>query len=217
MSDAEPLVIAADPHQTDAALVDAAIGALTRGELVVLPTDTVYGLACRADDDSAVQRLFAAKRRPLTKPLPLLLENAEALAQLSSRIEERALRLARRFWPGPLTMVVRKSSAVSDLVTAGQPTVGVRVPDLPLTQAILENAPFAVAVTSANFSDENPACSVSDLPHELLRQVALVIDAGPCPGMTPSTVVDVTSTPPQVVRRGPISEDQIRAALAASD
>lgn len=217
MSDAEPRVIAADPHGGDAAVIDAAVGAMALGQLIVLPTDTVYGLACRADDEAAVMRLFAAKRRPLTKPLPLLLASAQALTEVATNLDDSVTRLAHSFWPGPLTMVVRKADAISDLVTAGQPTVGVRVPDLPLTQAILQAAPFAVAVTSANFSDEQPASAVGELPQELLRHVALIIDAGPCPGLTPSSVVDVTAAPPRILRQGPISEQQVLAALAATN
>ncbi|MGE5531975.1 MAG: L-threonylcarbamoyladenylate synthase, partial [Bacteroidota bacterium] len=98
---------------------------------------------------------------------------------------------------------------VSDVVTAGKQTVGVRVPDMTLTQAILQGCPFAVAVTSANFSDGEPACSVEDLPEALLSQVAVVVDGGMCPGMMPSTVVDVTDYPPRVLRQGPISANDI--------
>lgn len=216
MSCTKPRILKADGQVCDPATICSAVEALARGQLVILPTDTVYGLACRADDEAAVIHLFESKRRPLTKPLPLLLASAEALVGVALGLDENILRLARQFWPGPLTIVIRKSPSVSDTVTAGGPTVGVRVPDLPLTQAILEAARFPVAVTSANFSDEDPACSMDDLPRDLLAQVCLVIEAGSCPGMTPSTVVDVTQTPPRVLRPGPVSDEQIRAALSAS-
>lgn len=216
MSAVEPRVLKADGSSTEDGAVRAAVQSLARGQLVVLPTDTVYGLACRADDRAAVQRLFAAKRRKLTKPLPLLLANAQSLSDVAVALDEAVWRLARSFWPGPLTLVVPKSAAVSDAVTAGQPTVGVRVPDLPLTRAILRAAPFAVAVTSANLSADAPACAVGDLPAELLQQIALIIDSGPCVGMKPSTVVDATVTPLRILREGPVTAEQIQAALSAS-
>ena len=214
MSGAETRIVRAEAHTADEATVAAAVEALTAGELVVFPTDTVYGIACRADDAGAVERLFAAKRRPLSKPLPLLLAEAEALAEVATDLDEGIWRLARRFWPGPLTMVVRKTASVSDMVTAGQPTVGVRVPDMILTCAILRRCPFPVAATSANLSEGDPACAVDELPRELLTKVALVVDTGRCPGMMPSTVVDVTVRPARVLRRGPVAEDDIAKASA---
>ena len=202
-----------DAKTGDAATVAAAVESLAAGELIVFPTDTVYGIACRADDARAVERLFAAKRRPLNKPLPLLLPQAEALAEVATDLDAEIWSLARRFWPGPLTLVVRKAASVSDLVTAGQPTVGVRVPDMTLTRAILDRCPFPVATTSANLSDEDPACAVDELPRELLSAVSLVVDAGRCPGMTPSTVVDMTVRPAKVLRAGPVTEEMMNAEL----
>lgn len=201
--------MAAEAWVADPAVVSAAVATLTAGQLVIVPTDTVYGLACRADEAQAVRKLFAAKGRPLSKPLPLLLAETEALAEVATELDETTWRLAQRFWPGPLTLVVPKAASVSDVVTAGQPTVGVRVPDLTLTRAILRGCSFAVAVTSANRSDEDPSCDVKALPHDLLAMVTLVLDTGPCPGMVPSTVVDVTVRPPRVLREGPVTRDMI--------
>lgn len=213
MSDADFRTLVADPHCPDPGAVEAAAEVLAQGELLVLPTDTVYGLACRADDHTAVLKLYAAKQRPLTKALPLLLPNMRALQHVAADIGEPLRRLAEQFWPGPLTVVIYKCAAVSNLVTAGRPTVGVRVPDLPLTVAILAACPFPVAVTSANLSEASPAGAVPQLPTRLLEKVALVVDGGPCPGSTPSTVVDVTVAPAQVLRSGPITSSQIRAVL----
>jgi len=206
MSGAETRVIETDANGADEAAVAAAVAALTAGELVVFPTDTVYGIACRADDERAVKGLFAAKRRPLSKALPLPLPDAEALGEVATELDEHALGLAKRFWPGPLTIVVHKAARVSDTVTAGQPTVGVRVPDLRLAREILRACPFPVAVTSANLSDEEPACAIEELPRELLAQVSVVVDGGRCRGMVPSTVVDVTVRPATVLRHGPVTE-----------
>lgn len=182
MSAAEPRRLRAVSGEPEEALVAAAAEVLAAGDLLVLPTDTVYGLACRADDERAIARLFAAKRRPRTRPLPLLLPSAEALAAVAAGPNEAAARLGAAFWPGALTIVVRKAPAVSDSVTAGRGTVGVRVPDCPLARAVLARCPFPVAASSANLADEDPACEVTDLPGALLAAVALVLDAGPRPG-----------------------------------
>ncbi|MEN6641304.1 MAG: L-threonylcarbamoyladenylate synthase [Armatimonadia bacterium] len=208
-----PTIIATNPLDPDPGAVASAVSALASGELVVIPTDTVYGVACRADDEQAVRALFAAKRRPLSKPLPLLLEDAGALDSVSSELPDGVRKLAKAFWPGPLTLVVRKSAVVSDLVTAGEATVGVRVPNLPLATAVLTACEFPVAVTSANISDEQPAVAVEELPVELLEAVAVVLDAGRCPGEVPSTVVDATTDPPRILRPGPVTAADIERAM----
>ncbi|MEN6304928.1 MAG: L-threonylcarbamoyladenylate synthase [Armatimonadia bacterium] len=208
-----PTIIATNPLDPDPGAVASAVSALASGELVVIPTDTVYGVACRADDEQAVRALFAAKRRPLSKPLPLLLKDAGALDSVSSELPDGVRKLAKAFWPGPLTLVVRKSAVVSDLVTAGEATVGVRVPNLPLTTAVLAACEFPVAVTSANISDEQPAVAVEELPVELLEAVAVVLDAGRCPGEVPSTVVDATTDPPRILRPGPVTAADIERAM----
>lgn len=208
-----PTIIETDPLNPNRDAVTSAASALAAGKLVIIPTDTVYGIACRADDERAVRALFAAKRRPLSKPLPLLLSDVRALEKVSSELPDGVRKLARAFWPGALTLVVRKSALVSDLLTAGQPTVGVRVPDLPVAIAVLAACDFPVAVTSANISDEQPAVAVEELPAELLEAVAVALDAGRCPGEVPSTVVDVTTVPPRVLRQGPVTEADIESAM----
>lgn len=207
------IVIKTNPLQADAEAVKQAVQALAAGELVIMPTDTVYGLACRADDDEAVRRLFAAKRRALDKPLPLLVAEAETLKAVASELTEAARRLAKAFWPGPLTIVVRKSAVVSDLVTGGQATVGVRVPDLPVARAVLAGCQFPVAATSANVSEEPPAVAVGELSPELIAAVAVILDGGRCPGEVPSTVVEATIDPPRILRQGPITAADIERIL----
>jgi L-threonylcarbamoyladenylate synthase len=210
---AEPAIAAGDPQRPDAALVARAARTLAEGRLVVLPTDTVYGLACRADDEAAVRRLFAVKRRSQEKALPLLLPEAGALTEVAAEVSAAARKLAEVFWPGPLTLVVRKAPLIPALVTGGRDTVGVRVPDLPLTQAILASCDFPVAVTSANLADQSPATAVAELPEALRQRVALIVDAGRCPGQRASTVLDVSVAPPVVLREGPVTAEQIAKAL----
>jgi L-threonylcarbamoyladenylate synthase len=189
--------------------------ALAAGELVVFPTDTVYGLAARADRQSVVRRIFAAKRRPAERPLPLLLADAAHLDQAARDVPPAARALADAFWPGPLTLVVPRSDRVPLWVTAGEDTVGVRVPDHPLARAILRMAPFLVAVTSANMSDEPAPATAAECAASLAEPPALVLEAGPLPG-TASTVVEVTSAGVRVLRPGPVTAEQIDDVLRRS-
>jgi len=206
-------LIVSDPHSPDAAGVARAAAALAAGRLIVLPTETVYGLACRADDEAALARLVQVKRRAPEKALALLLPAADRLAAVAE-VSAPAERLAAAFMPGPITLVLRKLPSVSPLVSRGRDTVGVRVPDLPLTLAILRACDFPVVATSANLAGEAPATSVSALADELRDAVDVIVDAGPCPGGEASTVVDVTVAPPVILRPGPVTEQALREALA---
>ena len=187
----------------------AAVQALSEGKLVALPTDTVYGIAVNASCEAAVRRLFEIKQRSADNPLPVLIADWEDTKDAVSDVPVSAQRLADRFWPGPLTIILHKSAAISDLVTAGQPTVGLRVPDHELTRTILRQADFAVAVTSANISDQPAACTAQHVLASVGSAIDMLIDDGPCPGGIPSTVLDLTVSPPQILRDGPISKHQL--------
>jgi L-threonylcarbamoyladenylate synthase len=180
---------------------------------VVLPTDTVYGIGCRADDDETVRRLFAAKGRPDEKALPVLVPGAAGLTAVCADVSPEFLALAARFWPGPLTIVVRKTSGLSGLVTGAGATVGVRVPDCLVARQVLAACPFPVAVSSANLSGEAAAQHADDLPVGLRQRVDLILDAGPCPGGRPSTVLDLTTSPARVLRTGPVTAAELQNVL----
>ena len=181
--------------------------------VVALPTDTVYGLAVRADDDRAVQRLYEVKGRPDSNPLPILLPDAFAITRVCPLLPESGLVLAELFWPGPLTLVVPKAPEISALVTAGKPTVGVRVPDHYAARAILAACPFPVAVSSANRSGEPPAVDDEEVIRLFSGVVELIVAAGACPGGVPSTVVDVTGPQAVILREGALSGAEIQQAL----
>ncbi|MFW5866763.1 MAG: L-threonylcarbamoyladenylate synthase [Armatimonadota bacterium] len=187
--------------------------ALAEGGLAVMPTDTVYGLAASLPRRRAIERIFDAKKRPADMPLPVLVASvAEAEALVPGQLEPHE-ELLSRWWPGALTVIVGSSEQIPQEVTAGGPTVGLREPDSDVARAILHAAGGALAVTSANISGDPPAREVADLPDELLRQVALVIDAGRCAGGTASTVLDLSSAPPRVLRAGPVATDELRRML----
>jgi L-threonylcarbamoyladenylate synthase len=179
--------------------------ALARGEVIAFPTDTVYGVAANATDPEAVQRLFAAKGRSADKPLPILLADREDLERLALPLSEAGRNLVH-LWPGPLTVVVslRPGTGICPEVTAGLDTVGVRVPDHKLARAVLRAARFPVAVTSANLSGEREALDAREVAEALGEGVDLILDGGACTGGVPSTVVDVTMTPPAILREGAI-------------
>jgi L-threonylcarbamoyladenylate synthase len=195
--------------------VQRAAETLARGGVVALPTDTVYGLAARADSDDAVERLFAVKRRPETNPLPILLPAASSLPRAASEVPAAAAVLAAAFWPGPLTLVLPRVEEISSLVTAGLPTVGVRVPDDAVARAVLRACGFLVAVTSANLAGEPPATDDIGVISQLGGAVDLVLAAGTCPGGVPSTVVRVEDGEPVILRPGALSLETLRAALGA--
>ncbi|RFF29679.1 L-threonylcarbamoyladenylate synthase [Wenzhouxiangella sediminis] len=188
---------------------------LRRGELVAVPTETVYGLAGVADEPEAVRAIFAAKGRPADHPLIVHLPGIEAMDDWAAEVPETARKLARAFWPGPLTLILPKADRVSDIVTGGQQTVGLRVPGHPVTLRLLKILDRAVAAPSANrFGRISPTAAdhvVSEF--EGRDSVAAVIDGGPCNVGVESTIVDCSGPYPRVLRPGMISIEQLAGVL----
>jgi len=184
------------------------------GGLLVMPTDTVYGLAAALDSPCALDHIYEAKARPRDMALPVLLSSIDAAAPLLAEpLSAGARSLAERFWPGALTMIVRASAAVPERVTAGLGTVGLRVPDSAVAREIIAAAGGALAVTSANLSGAESPRDVDAVPPELLAHVSLIVDAGPCPVGVPSTVVDLTGPEPRVLREGAVPAALVLEAL----
>ena len=189
-----------------------AVEALANGGLVVVPTDTVYGVAARPDLPEATARVFAAKGRPRDLTLPVLAADAEA-AGLAGALDERALSLALRFWPGPLTLVVPRTETSTpwDLGEGGD-TVGLRVPDHRRTQALLtETGPLAV--TSANRSGEPTPPDCDGVKAALGDAVEVYVCDDPRPGGPPSTVLDLTGPEPRILRQGALDRETLLAPL----
>ncbi len=198
------------PEKALAAFVETA----TAGGLLVFPTDTVYGLGARADREESVRRVYEAKGRPAELALPILVGSVEGARRVGAEWSPAAQELAQAFWPGPLTIVVPAREGLSPLVTAGGATVGLRMPDYPPLLQWLAACDFPLAVTSANRSGRPAAGRVKELPARLREAVELILDGGPCPGGTPSSIVDVTSSPPQILRAGPLAEQDILHTVA---
>jgi L-threonylcarbamoyladenylate synthase len=188
-----------------------AVDILQHGGLVALPTDTVYGLGSLAFSQSAAERIYAAKGRPAEKAIPVLLGVVEDMVRVALEVPEIAARLAARFWPGPLTLVVPRHPDVPEAVSA-LPTVGVRIPDHAVARALLRLA-GPMAVTSANRSGAASPSSAEEVRSQLGGQVDLIIDDGRTPGGVPSTVVDCLGPEAKILREGPILRDDLLAVL----
>jgi L-threonylcarbamoyladenylate synthase len=184
---------------------------LQKGGLVAFPTDTVYGVGTLAFNAAAVRSIYIAKDRPDDKAIPVLIGDSTDLEKVTQEIPEAASRLAARFWPGPLTLVVSKRPDLPETVSA-TPTVGVRVPDHALARKLL-SAAGPMAVTSANLSGQPSPSTAQEVLAQLGGRIALIIDGGKTPGGIPSTVVDCSGQEIRILREGPILKDQIWAAL----
>jgi len=186
-----------------------AVAVLRNGGLVAFPTETVYGLGANALDPSAVARVFAAKGRPAVNPLIVHVAELDAAQALVVGWPDVAAKLAARFWPGPLTLVLPKRAVVPDVVTGGGPTVAVRVPAHPVAQALLQMAGVPLAAPSANRSNALSPTTAAHVLRGMAGHIDLVIDGGPTCGGLESTVVDVTCSPPRLLRPGLISPAEL--------
>ena len=189
--------------------ISLAVQAIRRGELVVFPTETVYGLAADALNEFAVRRVFEVKGRYRSLPLPVQVASIADLPKVASEVSETAAKLAEAFWPGPLTLVLPKNESLSALISAGADTVGVRIPDHPVALALLREVGTPIIATSANASGEPPAVEIESALRGLGESAAVVLDAGECRLGQASTVVDVSVSPPRIVRHGAISVAEI--------
>jgi tRNA threonylcarbamoyl adenosine modification protein (Sua5/YciO/YrdC/YwlC family) len=201
-----------DTDEEREAAVEAASLAVQRGELIVLPTDTVYGVGADAFDPAAVRGLLAAKGRGREMPPPVLVSAATTLDALAVRVPGYARALVEAFWPGPLTLVCHQQSSLQWDLGDTRGTVAVRMPDHEVAREILERT-GPLAVSSANKTGM-PAATDADQAEEMLGDdVALIVDAGESPGGEASTIVDVTGTQGRVLRRGALSLEQLNEVL----
>jgi L-threonylcarbamoyladenylate synthase len=194
-----------DPSSPDPGAVARAGELIRAGGLVAFPTETVYGLGANALDPAAVRAVFWAKGRPSANPLIVHVHDSSQVGNVAAEWPDPAARLAARFWPGPLTLVVPKRPGLPDEVTAGGPTVAVRCPNHPVAQALLRAAGVPVAAPSANRSTELSPTRAEHVLKSLGGRIDLILDGGPCPGGIESTVVDVTGDVVRLLRPGLIT------------
>ena len=186
---------------------------LRKGGLVAVPTETVYGIAASAEDGVAVQMIYDLKDRDYEKPLSVLVTGMEMAERYCANIPQAAYRLAEKYWPGPLTMVLEDRGVVPAMVTAGSGTLGGRCPDHPLTLAIIEKAGLPLAAPSANPSGKEPAKTAKEVLAWFDGEIEGVVDGGPCAMGVASTVVDLTEEEPKILREGGIPAGELLAFL----
>ena len=188
---------------------------LAGGEVVGIPTETVYGLAANALDEAAVAKIFAAKGRPQDNPLIIHISALDQLEDLAEEISPAVWQMAEHFWPGPLTMVVKKKDIVPDRTSAGLDTVGIRMPSHPVARAIIDAAGVPLAAPSANTSGKPSPTTARDVLDDMNGKIPAIVDGGACTVGVESTVVDMTGEFPQILRPGAITEEMIREAMGA--
>lgn len=207
------LVLSIDPDAPDPAVIETAARTLRAGGLVAFPTETVYGLGVHALDAEAVRRAFVAKGRPATDPLIVHVDRLEAVVPLVAELSSDALALAARFWPGPLTIVLRRSPLVPNAVTAGLDTVALRIPALTVARHLIAAAGIPVAAPSANLFSRPSPTRASHVLDDLADVIDVVLDGGQTQVGIESTVIDLSQDVPTILRPGAITLEMIRTVL----
>ena len=186
--------------------------ALKNGQIAAFPTETVYGLGAVISDEKAVLNIYRAKGRPPEKPLSILIGKAEEMDEIAQNIPKSARLLAEKFWPGPLTIILTKKDQISDQVTAGKKTVGIRMPahEIPLS-ILIKTGPLACP--SANLSGGEEPTSAEDVLRDLENKIDILIDGGKTDYKIPSTIIDLTVVPPRILRKGGTDVIEIRKII----
>ncbi|MBW1689553.1 MAG: threonylcarbamoyl-AMP synthase [Deltaproteobacteria bacterium] len=186
-----------------------AISIIEEGGIVAFPTESFYGLGVDATNSSAIERLFLVKKRDPGLPLLILISSIHELSKYTASIPVGALKLARRFWPGGLTMILQSSQALPSVLTAGTGKIGIRISSHPVAHALTRALNHPVTGTSANISGRPPCIRADQVVECLGEQVDLILDGGITEGARPSTLLDVTTNPPLLIREGIIKAEEI--------
>jgi L-threonylcarbamoyladenylate synthase len=209
-------VLTVDPEAPEPSALDEAARVLTGGGLVAFATETVYGLGAVATDAGAVARIFVAKGRPSVNPLIVHVTDVDQARECVTEWPDDANRLAIRFWPGPLTLVLPRSSRIPDIVTAGKPTVGVRCPAGKVARGLIARCGLPIAAPSANRSNHLSPTRAEHVLADLNGRIDLIIDSGPTSVGLESTVLNLSSDLLRLLRPGPIAASELEAALAGA-
>ncbi len=213
MGEPRPVVLMAEGGVLSQRELETVAEALWADRLVAFPTETVYGLAANAASPDAVRHLFAAKGRPEEKPLPVMVADASDLVRYARHVPAAAWALAQRLWPGPLTIVLARTNAICDEAAAGGETVALRLPSHDLTRSIIRAAGVPVAVSSANRSGEPSTTSADEVLASLGPALSVLVKTDVEASGLPSTVIDLTASPPSVLRWGGIQRKAIEALI----
>ena len=212
-SDFSERICPVDPAAPDSALIGRAAELIKAGGLVVFPTRALYGIGADIYQPDAVSRVFTVKRRTSDKPISVLIRSESQLNDLAAEIPDTARRLMDRFWPGLITLVFTAQPAVPSALTGNFGKIGIRMPAHPVAATLLAQLSHPITGTSANLSGQPGCAQISGLAAEIGKEMAMILDAGPLAGGAGSTVVDVTTTPPIVLREGGVSETDLRNCL----
>jgi len=203
------IIVRLDPRRPDPEKLKPVARVAARGGLVVYPTETVYGLGTNPLLEEAVERVYEAKQRPRNKPLPVLAASLQDVERIA-RLTPEARRLAEEYWPGPLTIILEAKPALPHTVTACTGRVAVRIPGHPVARLLARLAGGLIIGTSANISGMKPPRTLEEALRQLEgRGIEAAVDAGPTPLGRPSTIIDLTTKPPRLVRQGPIPWSEI--------
>jgi L-threonylcarbamoyladenylate synthase len=209
----ETVVLRVDPEYPDSHAISLAAQAVAAGRLVAFPTETVYGLGANALDEAAVDRIFVAKRRPHSDPLIVHVASPNQVADIARDVPPAALRVGAAFWPGPLTLVLRRGERTAANVSGGRDTVAVRIPDHPIAQALLVASGLPIAAPSANLFSRPSPTTAQHVLDDLDGRVDIVLDGGPTTIGLESTVIDMTQDPPRLLRPGGASAEALLKLL----
>ena len=210
-----PAILKINPLQPDPSLIRTAVDILKQGGVVAYPTETFYGLAADCLCEKAISRLFDIKGRSFNSPIALIGSSDSDLDLITESIPETARQLMQVFWPGPLTLVFLASSVIPPRLTAGMGKIGIRISSHAIAQALAWGLGHPITATSANLSGREECIQAQAVLHQIGTQLDMIIDAGSTAGGQGSTIVDITATPPTILRQGAVSETQIHQALTS--
>lgn len=205
----ETKIISVNDVKKDMGAIKEAAKMLREGQLVAIPTETVYGLAANGLDEVAVRSLYDAKERPYYKAFSLQVADVAMVQDIAARVSDMALRLFERFCPGPITIVLPRKKSIPKGVTGGKATVGIRIPDNEIALAVLREAGVPLAVPSANISAHPSPTSAQMVYDDMKGRIPLILDGGTCNLGIESTIVDCTGEEPMIIRHGAISEREV--------
>lgn len=200
-------IIKINPKKPDKKIIEEAVEIIKKGEAVVVPTDTVYGLTANALDEKAVRRLFLIKERPINKPFSVFVKDLK-MAKKIACIDSKSEKILKKFWPGQITFIFKKKKIISDFLTAGKKTIGLRIPDCLIIKNLFDFLDFPLIGTSANISGKPASGEIEKVIEQFQnkkKQLDLILDTGNLPKSKPSTIVDLTSETPKILREGLVS------------
>lgn len=208
-----PLVLKIDPDHLDQSAMERAVAILRSGGIIAYPTETFYGLGVDAENREAIEKIFQVKGRDFKNPVALIMGDEEPLPRFASYVPEYGRRLIERFWPGPLTLVLRATPAVSEVLTAGSGRIGIRISSHPVARSLAKMLEKPITATSANLSGLPECIAASEVIDQIGERIDAAVDGGITPGGLGSTILDVTGDAPVVLRAGVIPETSIQEIL----